>query len=217
LSRKRFLIILAAFVVAFAALGLFSFARLPFGGSVFQYAQSFQASDFVGTWINLVPPTHERTHPDNTSVISHLFISDNQGTYTVDAHRTYYFYQNGGVQQGDYDFGTTTMTVNPPDAHAFVTFQQGSLDMRLQLLSQSSMRIVESLHTASEGQITTSQETEQFTKIAGQTSSSMSFSAAYLPSSLTPTSRVTPQWRGLDFTLSTPSRSGYEEKRVGLI
>jgi hypothetical protein len=97
LLRKPFLVmLLAAFVVTFVAIGLFSFTRLPFRGSVFQYPQSFQANDFVGTWINLVPST-----PESTSVISYLIISNNQGTYTIDAHQINYYSQYGSLQQGD--------------------------------------------------------------------------------------------------------------------
>lgn len=110
---------------------------------------------------------------ENASVIAYLVISVNQGTYTIDAHEIYYYYQYGSPQRGDYDFGTTTMSVNPPDAHAFVTFQQGSLDMRLRLLNQTSMQIVESLQQIGASS-TASQKTEQFTKyptqIASQTS-----------------------------------------------
>jgi archaellum component FlaF (FlaF/FlaG flagellin family) len=97
---------------------------------------SLQASDFLGQWYNVNP------YPTNVT-ISSLFVNENQGTYTIDVDQHCAYIQYGGCQSADW--GTSTLAVSPPNAHAFYTFQSGgSVDLQLKLLDATSMQVKES-------------------------------------------------------------------------
>jgi hypothetical protein len=145
--------------IAVFAVGLMLVASASVLGLVL--VQSFQATDFLGEWVN-VKPVYKYT-----DYISDFEISENQGSYTISVvHRSTLL----GA------WGTAALTINPPNAHAFYTFQSDnqleSADLALRLLNLTSMEIKESI--AFRGSSTPYLVTEQFTK--------------YLPSCLTLTS-----------------------------
>jgi hypothetical protein len=94
------------------------------------------STDFLGVWYN-----DNQTQPS----IMELEISENQGTYTITAYseRTYYQYDRWWTSISSW--GTVTLQMNPPNAHAFYTFQSGgSADLKLHLLNRTSLQIEES-------------------------------------------------------------------------
>ncbi len=112
--------------------------------------QSFQASDFLRQWYN--------SGSNATNPLVSFYIGQNQGTYTIDV------VQNNLYEDGYHsdDWGTTVLTINPPSAHAFYTFQRGgSVDLQLRLFNATSMQVIESFQYGT----LTSIQTEQFAKL----------------------------------------------------
>jgi hypothetical protein len=121
-------------------------------------------TDFLGTWLNAGILTH-----NPTTIIGGLVISENQGTYTV----TVVAY--GAV------VGTNILTVNPPNAHAFVTMNNPgiiSADLTLQLLNSTFMQAKESVDYVSNLSTTLVLATEQFIKWSGSFSTQSTASQA---------------------------------------
>jgi hypothetical protein len=119
---------------------------------------SFQASDFLGQWYNVNP------NPTNAT-LSYLFVNENQGTYTIDVVQRCIYTINGCQSL---DWGTSTLSISPPNAHAFYTFQSGgSVDLQLKLLNATSMQVKESFQGSPPyaTSVSTVVGYEQFTKL----------------------------------------------------
>lgn len=138
--RRKLAVAFCLFIILAVASAIFevqqSFANSP---------QRFQSADFLGFWYNSGPQF----------LVAKFLITENAGTYTIHA-----------VGITGFDFGTQTLSIVPPDAHAFCTFQSGNLDLRLQLTNATSMQIKESL----EYKGTFIPNVEQFTKSSTTTS-----------------------------------------------
>ena len=101
--------------------------------------ERFQIVDFLGLWYNSGPQF----------LVAKFLVAENVGVYTIHA-----------VGITGFDFGTQTLSIVPPNAHAFCIFQSGNLDLQLQLTNATSMQIKESL----EYRGTLIPNMEQFTK-----------------------------------------------------
>ena len=132
--RRKLALAICLFVILSVAVGVFEVQR-NFTNSL----QTFKSTDFLGLWHN----------SGLQFLIAKFLIAENAGTYTIHAL---------GIT--GFDFGTQVLSIVPPNAHAFCTFQSGSLDLRLQLTSTTSIQIEELL--AYKGRLIPN--VEQFTK-----------------------------------------------------
>jgi hypothetical protein len=152
-------ILIAALLVVVVSLAIAFLLTQQYGGII---PQPLQASDFLGQWYNINP------NPPTINVaisFSTLLIQQNQGTYTLAVVEPCY---------GCYPFfnfqWSTVITINPPNAHGFYSFESGgSVDLQLKLLNATSMQVKESFQEAPSlqyGAPTSSYvQTEQFAKV----------------------------------------------------
>ncbi|MGD0175384.1 MAG: hypothetical protein ABSC50_00975 [Candidatus Bathyarchaeia archaeon] len=153
---RRRTVVLLAIIVILISVGAFIYVQrtapsLPIGGL------GLSPTDFLGVWINVKDMACQCQAEQ--AIINGLEISENQGTYTI------YVVISG-------EGSTVILTVNPPNAHAFVIFQaQGGLsinaDLTLQLLNSTFMQVKESIDYASNLSTTSLLATEQFVKWSG--------------------------------------------------
>ena len=160
MPEMRTKILAAVVLVVIVGLVLVFFIQQGQFGSVFP--GSLQAGDFLGQWYNINP------NPPTINVaisFSTLLIQENQGTYTLAVVEPCY---------GCYPFfnfqWSTVLTINPPNAHAFYSFESGgSVDLQLKLLNATSMQVKESFQAAPSlqyGAPTSSYvQVEQFAKV----------------------------------------------------
>jgi archaellum component FlaF (FlaF/FlaG flagellin family) len=123
------------------------------------FPQSLQASDFLGEWYNT------NSNPYNDT-ISGLYITENQGTYTIETTQGPCAVIDGTGSCQPLDWGTSTLSISPPNAHAFYTFQYGSVALQLSLLNATSMRVQESFEGSVVASLGSSKvQTENFSKM----------------------------------------------------